>query len=577
MRGIKVVKAAKEKKKYTLFTGKQLLWLILPIIIEQIFSSSLGFIDSIMVSNMPGDSTSASLAVTNIDYMNNLIIQLFSAFATGGAIITSQFLGAKDSDSAKSSAKHMLIIVIIASVVIAALSVALNYPLLRLLYSDIDPSSQTFTFQSIYFYITAASFPFIGLFNACAALLRVQRKSVVTMSSAAISCGLNAGMNAIFLYVAKLGVMGAALATLICRAIPAVYMLFILGRKKNTVCVRIFEKFKFEKAMIKKILKIAIPAGIESALFQLGKLMTSTFVNVNCYIQPVMENGSQVIDASGKLKTINIQALSNSIANHVNNYASMVGSGVGTSCLTVIGQAVGTGDVEQTKYYMKKMFLLSYIANSICVALFLGFSQFIVQIWNFNDVTPDQLSQIHTAALNCLYFCLAVQMLTYPLSFTTPAILKATSDVKYVMFSAVISMFVMRVGLSFLMTTDKIAGLPQLGAFGYWIGMCSDWVLRSVLFMARLLSGKWKKSSGLFKDQPAAVAVGADGQLDGVETAESIAASEELEKAVDPDISEGELAKEAQNGDETEENGENQPETAIDPDISPDESQIEKE
>ena len=167
-------KSAKFKKKYTLFTGEQLLWLILPIIIEQIFSSSLGFIDSIMVSHMPGDSISGGLAVTNVDYMNNLIIQLFSAFATGGAIITSQSLGAKDDETARSSAKHMLIIVILASLVIAGACLALNWPLLRLLYSDISPSSQTFRDQRIYFYITAASFPFIGLFNACAALLRVQ-------------------------------------------------------------------------------------------------------------------------------------------------------------------------------------------------------------------------------------------------------------------------------------------------------------------------------------------------------------------------------------------------------------------
>ncbi|MDE7086715.1 MAG: hypothetical protein K2O67_00815, partial [Clostridia bacterium] len=162
--------------------------------------------------------------------------------------------------------------------------------------------------------------------------------------------------------------------------------------------------------------------------------------------------------------------------------------------------------VDQCKYYMKKMFLLSYIANAVCAALFLGFSQFIVQMWNFKDATPDQLSLIQQTAVNCLYFCLSVQIVTYPLSFTTPAILKATSDVKYVMFSAVISMFVMRVGLSFLMTTDKIAGLPQLGAFGYWIGMCSDWVLRSVLFLSRLLTGRWKKSSGLFKEPAQVVA-----------------------------------------------------------------------
>lgn len=483
--------ASVRKPKYSLFTGKQLLWLILPIIIEQIFSSSLGFIDSIMVSHMPGDSQSAGLAVTNVDYMNNLIIQLFSAFATGGAIITSQALGAKDNETAKSSAKHMLIIVILASLAISGLCLALNYPLLRLLYHDISTSSQTFRDQRMYFYITAASFPFIGLFNACAALLRVQRKSMFTMTSAALSCALNAGMNAIFLFVLKLGVLGAALATLVCRAIPAVFMLIVLGRKKNAVCVRIFEKFRFNKQMIKKILRLAIPAGIESSLFQLGKLMTSTFVNVGCYIND----------------DINVQALGNSIANHVNNYASMVGSGVGTACLTVVGQAVGTGDVDQCKYYMKRMFLLSYIANGICAALFLGFSMYIVQMWGYG-VEAEQI------ALKCLYFCLSIQIVTYPLSFTTPAILKATSDVKYVMFSAVASMFIMRVGLSFLLTTDKIANLPMLGAFGYWIGMCADWVLRSVLFLSRLLTGKWKKSSGLFKDKepvPAVAVVTSDG------------------------------------------------------------------
>ncbi len=489
-------KVKKQKRAYSLFTGKQLLWLILPIIIEQIFSTSLGFIDSIMVSHMPGDSISAGLAVTNVDYMNNLIIQLFSAFATGGAIITSQALGAKDEETAKSSAKHMLVIVVIASVVIAAACLALNWPLLRLLYHDVETNTATFRDQRTYFYITAASFPFIGLFNACAALLRVQRKSMVTMSSAAISCALNAAMNALFLFVFKLGVLGAALATLICRAVPAVYMLIVLGSRKNAVSVKLFEKFRFDKKMIKKILHLAIPAGIESSLFQLGKLLTSTFVNVGCYIQDVVDASGNVIYVDGVKQTINVQALGNSIANHVNNYASMVGSGVGTACLTVIGQAVGTGDADQTKYYMKKMFLLSYVANAITVALFLGLSMFIVKMWGYG-VDAENI------ALNCLYLCLSIQIVTYPLSFTTPAILKATSDVKYVMFGAVFSMMVMRVGLCFLLTTDKIAGLPQLGAFGYWIGMCSDWVMRSILFFARLLTGRWKKSSGLFKEQPA--------------------------------------------------------------------------
>ena len=117
-----MAKGAKVKRKYTLFTGKQLLWLILPIVIEQIFSTSLGMFDSIMISHIPADGSNASLAVGNVDYINNLIIQLFSAFATGGAIITSQYLGAQDNANANKSAKQMLVLVILISLGIGGLA-----------------------------------------------------------------------------------------------------------------------------------------------------------------------------------------------------------------------------------------------------------------------------------------------------------------------------------------------------------------------------------------------------------------------------------------------------------------------
>jgi Na+-driven multidrug efflux pump len=352
--------------------------------------------------------------------------------------------------------------------------IALNWPLLKLFYSGVP--DDRFAYMQTYFYVTAASFPFIGLFNACASLLRVQRKSTSTMVSAGLSCVLNIGMNAIFLYTLNMGVLGAGLATLVCRAIPALFMLYLLTKKNNPVYVKIFERFRFDKDMVKRILKLAIPSGIESCLFQLGKLMTSTFVNNAIY----NVNGG------------NLQADANTMANSINNIASVVGSGVGTSCLTVIGQAVGTGDPEQCKYYMKKMFLISYIANAVFVGIIMISCPWLLQLYGYSAEAKD-------IALKCLYFCLSFQFVTYPLSFTTPAILKATSDVRYVMVAAVVSMFTMRVGLSYLMTCEW-AGL-KLGAFGYWIGMCSDWVLRSILFFSRLLSGRWKKASGLLKDK----------------------------------------------------------------------------
>ena len=219
--------------------------------------------------------------------------------------------------------------------------------------------------------------------------------------------------------------------------------------------------------------------------------MTNTFVNSGCY---------KIYDeALGK--EINIQANANTIANSLNNIASVVGGGVGTSCLTVIGQAVGTGDIDCVKYYIKKMFVISFIANAVTVALIMGTSHWLIYLWQ----QPDEAYPI---ALRCLYFCLSFQFVTYPLSFTTPAILKATSDVKYVMWSAISSMIILRVGLCFLFTSDALSpwlmstfGFKlEYGAMGYWIGMCTDWVGRSVLFVARLLTGRWKKASGLIRE-----------------------------------------------------------------------------
>ena len=470
---------SKVKQNYTLFTGKQLLWLILPIVIEQIFSTSLGFIDSAMVSRID-NLGHAGNAVGNVDQINNLIIQLFSAFATGGAIITSQYLGAKKYEDARTSAKHMLVVVSIMSVFIGGLCLALNGPLLRLFFGGV--SSEVHEMSRIYFYITAASFPFIGLFNGCAALLRAQRKSLFTMISAGVSCLLNFVSNYIFIFVMKMGVMGAALATLICRFIPALFMFSLLLNKKLPVHISFKERFRFNWGMIKHILKIAIPSGIESALFQLGKLMTVTFVNTANYV-----------NAEG----VNVQANANTMAMYLNNIGSVVGGGVGTSCITVIGQAVGAGDLDQTKYYMKKMFLISYLTNAVCVAVIMASASPLLRaLYNY----PEEAYDIAT---KCLYIAMSFQFVTYPLSFTTPGILKATSDVKYVMWSAIASMALMRVGLCYIFTQ-----VVHFGAYGFWIGMCSDWVVRSVLFLTRLLTGKWKKASGLIKE-PSAEAVSA--------------------------------------------------------------------
>ena len=462
----------KTKQKYNLFTGRALFLLIFPIVIESALSMSLGMIDGLMASYAKkGVGDAIITAITGVDQISSLIIQLFVAFGVGGAVITAQLIGAGKVEDANRSGKQLVVITLLISLFLTGLCLALNHQIINLLFGDKPAETKKYAYT--YFYINSASYPFLGLFNACAALLRAQRKSMNTMTSGIISFFLNIGFNALFIYAFKLGIAGVALGTLLARIFPAAFTLILLTRKGNLVRIKIFERFRFDWKLLKKILHLAVPSGIENSLFQLGKIAVIAFISIGIYT-----------DATTS---------ANSVAYNINTVSSIVGNGINTSILTVIGQAVGTGDIKQVKYYVRKMFAISYIGNALCVAFVFGMSPLLLDFYN---ISPEA----RAIAWKCLLLCLPIQIVTYPLSFGMPAVLKANSDVKYVMGSAIFSMLLMRVGLCYILTCEWVGA--HLGAFGLWIGMVSDWGLRGVLFLGRYLTGNWKKSSGLIKDYP---------------------------------------------------------------------------
>ena len=475
--------SAKQKPTYTLFTNKALLILILPIVIESALSMSLGMIDGVMASHAKqGTAEDILAAITQVDQISNLLIQLFTAFGAGGAILTSQLLGAGKVGDANKSAKQLAVIMILMSFAVMSLCMALNRQILQLLFGQ--QPKETMDYASQYFMIMAASYPFLALFNCCAALLRAQRKSMNTMLSGAISFVLNIGFNAIFIYWAKLEVVGVALGTLLARIFPAFFTLFLLSRKDNLVRLKLFEKFRFNGGHLKRILRLAVPSGVENSLFQLGKILVIVFISIGIYNTALYDGAGEIV------KFVNYEAAANSAAYNINTMSSIVGNGINTAILTVVGQAIGSGDIGQVKYYIRKMLLLSYIGNAMCVALVWACA---VPILDFYNVSPEA----RDAAWKCLCLCLSFQFITYPLSFGLPAVLKASSDVKYVMVAAIASMAIFRVGLCYVLTCEW-AGM-RLGALGLWIGMVADWCVRSILFGARLMSGRWKKSSGMLK------------------------------------------------------------------------------
>lgn len=467
------------KKRYSLFTNKALFMLILPIVIESAFTMSLGLVDSFMVKSV-GENGTAMSAVSNVDQISNVMIQLFAAFGTGGAIITSQCLGAKNIEDANKSAKQLYVLMLCASLVVAAVCLIFNKQIIDLIFNGDATGYKDYAYT--YFYMMAASYPLLAMFYASAAILRAERKSMNTMTSAGISFCLNVGFNALFIYGLNLGVLGAGLATLISRAFPAIFLTALLTNKNNTVKIKIFEKFRFDAGIIKRIALLAIPSGIESCLFQVGKVMTASFVADASY---------DVIYGAAKVNNANV---ANSVTQNINTIGSIVGNGINTSILTVVGQAVGTGDVDCVKYYIKKMFIISFIGNAACVAVTWACSSLLVGVFA-DTITTEAVNMAH----QCITLCFAVQLFTYPLSFGGPAVLKATSDVRYTMVSAITSMAVMRVGLCFIMCTPLIPSL-HLGALGLWIGMVADWGLRSILFTSRIISGRWRKASGMLNN-----------------------------------------------------------------------------
>lgn len=478
------------KQKYTLFTGKALFLLIFPIVVESALSMSLGMIDGVMASHAKdGAGEDILSAITSVDQVSNLLIQLFSAFGAGGAILTSQLLGAGQVEEANKSAKQLAVLMLLLSIAVMGVCMALNRQILGLLFGD--QPERTMTYAGQYFMIMAASYPFLAVFNCCAALLRAQRKSMNTMLSGIISFFLNIIFNAIFIYWCRLEVIGVALGTLLARVFPAVFTLILLSRKENLVRIKIWEKFRFNGGHLKNVLKLAVPSGIENSLFQLGKILVIVFISIGSYnvatnlIDP--DTGAQIL--------VNYETAANSAAYNINTMSSIAGNGINTSILTVIGQAIGTGDIGQVKYYIKKMLAISYIGNAVCVAIVWAIAPLLLKY--AYDITDET----QAIAWNCLCLCLSFQFVTYPLSFGMPAVLKASSDVRYVMVAAVSSMLIFRVGLCYILTCDW-AGM-HLGAMGLWIGMVSDWVVRSLLFGGRVLSGKWKKSSGMLKPEPA--------------------------------------------------------------------------
>lgn len=436
-----------------LFSNLDLRKLILPLVVEQILSMLVGMVDTVMVS-YAGEAAISGVAL--VDMINYLFITVFAAIATGGAVIVSQYLGDRQEQQANLAASQLYTISLLISGVIAAACLLGHRQILNLLYGSVE--ADVMAASITYFAITALSFPFLGIYNAAAALFRSMKKTNVTMYVSLLMNAINVVGNAIGIFILKAGVAGVAVPTLIARAVAAIVMTALALNAKNPVSVRPRDVFSWHSGMIRRILNIAIPNGVENGLFALGKVLVVSIISL--------------------FGTVQIAA--NGIANSIDMISIVVVNAMNLAIVTVVGQCVGAQEYDQAAHYTGKMMKISYLATTVLgviVCLCLPFIRF------FYDVSDE--TWLYTCILVVMHNALAAAL--HPTSFNLSNTLRAAGDVKYTMYAGIASMIVFRLGSAVL-----FAIVLNLGVIGVWIAMGSDWLARSVAFWLRYRSGKWK-------------------------------------------------------------------------------------
>lgn len=439
-----------------MFTKEDLRKLILPLIIEQILAVTVGMLDVVMVSSA---GEAAISGVSLVDMVNNLIIAVFAAIATGGAVVTAQLIGARRQEKACKSAKQLILIVVTISSVIMMLCILAKRPILSLLFGSIEEDVRSSAM--VYFQITALSFPFLAVYNASAALFRAMGNSSLSMKVSLLMNLINMVGNAICIYGFHLGAAGVAIPSLISRAVAAVIVFSLLFNQKNEVHLE-GRNWIPDFEMIRKILYIGIPSGIESGIFQFGRIIVVS-----------------IISGFGT-----VQIAANGVANTIDSMGCIAGQAMSLAIITIVGQCVGAHDETQVRFYTKKLVKITYAITAVVNSCILIGLPLILKLFSLSTETREL-----TYILIMIHNGMAIFL--WPASFTLPNALRACNDVKFAMYLSIFSMFMFRILFSYILGI-----YCNMGAIGIWLAMLMDWIFRATCFVWRFISGKWRSKAG---------------------------------------------------------------------------------
>lgn len=436
-----------------LFGRKDIWKLVFPLIVELALTLMVGMIDSVMVASAGEEAVSG---VSLIDTVFQLLIYIFAAFGTGGAVVAGQYLGAGKQETARDTAGQLVWFSGLVSIAVTVFIYLIRRFLLTVVFGSI--TQEVYWNANRYLMIVALSIPALSVYESGAAVFRTMGNSRITMLLSALMNAVNICGNAILIYLCGLGSAGAAIATVISRYTAATVMICLLLRENQELYLEKTLCFHPDGTLIRKILSIGIPGGVENGLFQAGKIILASLI---------ASFGTSAITANAVCQTVSaIQVIP--------------GSAMQLAATTVIARCIGAGDEKQARYFNRMMIGMSYGALAMFCGMTVLALPVILSWYHLSEVTADLTTRmilVHTLGA----------VTVWSLTFVLPASMRAAGDVRFPMVISIISMWVFRVIAAYL-----LANPLGFGALGVWMAMLCDWLFRAIVFSCRWLSGKWK-------------------------------------------------------------------------------------
>ena len=446
---------AKEEVQGIFYSNADLKKLILPLIMEQLLAILVGMLDTVMIS---GVGEAAVSGVSLVDNINILVIQVFSALATGGAVVAGHALGQRREEEAGRSAWQMVLFLLYASAATTVVLIGAHKAILRAIFGQVEAG--VMASATTYLIITGLSICPLALYNGCAALFRAMGNSKITMYISLLMNLLNLVGNATLIFVFKMGVAGAAISTTVSRTVAALLIFYLLFQEDRVIHFRNRVTARMNFGLIKRILYIGVPNGLENSLFQLGKILLLSLVSTF---------GTSAIAA-------------NAVCGTIANFNILPGMAINLALLSVVSYCIGAGDYEQTRIYTKKLMRLTnvcMIAVSVAMILLCRIMLLLYHLTPETEALAVQVIRFH--AFMCMF--------AWVPSFTLPNTLRAAGDVIWTMGISIVSMWVFRIGTAYF-----FSNVFQLGLIGIWIAMTIDWMFRGCCYWLRFRSGMWERA-----------------------------------------------------------------------------------